>query len=108
MPMSLTATAIFAALGAVTLSGMAWTPQAVADERIANKRIAGEGIPGGGVSASGKSTPRQPTPRLDSRALADRIDRREPAPASKGVMRFGDTEVRIGGRASVGYGYSSR
>ena len=47
-------------------------------------------------------------PRLDARALADRIDRREPARSGKGVMRFGDTEIRVGGRASVGYGYSGR
>jgi len=47
-------------------------------------------------------------PRLDAKALADRIDRREPAQSGKGVMRFGDTEIRVGGRASFGYGYSGR
>jgi len=47
-------------------------------------------------------------PRLDAKALADRIDRREPAQGGKGVMRFGDTEIRVGGRASFGYGYSGR
>ncbi|GHE58985.1 hypothetical protein GCM10019059_18140 [Camelimonas fluminis] len=46
-------------------------------------------------------------PRLDARALADRIDRREPGSSNK-VMRFGDTEIRVGGRASFGYGYSGR
>lgn len=102
-----TSLTMLACLGMAAMATAGLTPLAVAGEQIANKRIAGEGIPGRGASATG-NPPRQPPARLDSRALADRIDRREPASANKGVMRFGDTEVRIGGRASVGYGYSSR
>lgn len=41
-------------------------------------------------------------------SLADRIDRRDASQRTKGVMHFGDTEVRIGGRASFGYGFSGR
>lgn len=53
-----------------------------------------------------------PAPRggagLHGSARADRMHRRGAAPAGQGVMRFGDTEVRIGGRASVGYDFSGR
>lgn len=75
---------------------------------LAGPAVAGERQPGQKRSPAQLRQDRLQAPRPDVKALADRIDRREPGSAGKGVMRFGDTEIRVGGRASFGYGYSGR
>lgn len=58
---------------------------------------------------SGGSQPRPPSAAdMNSRIVAERIDRREPGKLSDGVMRFGDTEIRVNGRTSFSYGVSGR
>ena len=98
----------------------AWTSAvALVLGQIAGVALAGAGVAGERQPAQRRSPAPHETrhetwrktgkePRLDARALADRIDRREPGSPNKGVMRFGDTEIRVGGRASFGYGYSGR
>lgn len=81
-----------AVLGAMVLALLA-APTVAAESRAPGKKP---------LEVRGSPKP------ADARTLADRIDRRDAAPAGQGVMRFGDTEVRIGGRASVGYSYSGR
>lgn len=75
---------------------------------LAGPVVAGERQPGQKRSPAQLRHDRLQAPRPDAKTLADRIDRREPGSSGKGVMRFGDTEIRVGGRASFGYGYSGR